>query len=985
MSSTRHSTDISDTSATADHPEHSGKTAMVIVESPTKAKTIGRFLGAGYQIEASVGHIRDLPENAKEVPEAYRDRAWARLGVNVDDRFEPLYVVPADKKTQVRKLKDLLKKADVLYLATDEDREGEAISWHLLEVLQPKIPVRRLVFHEITKSAIHEALAHPREIDTNLVRAQEVRRIVDRLCGYEVSPLLWRKIGPKLSAGRVQSVAVRLVVERERQRMRFTAANWWDLLGTFSTSLTATAISTGTNGNGGNGDGTFAAPLTAVGDRRLPTSRDFDPDTGRLKNERLLRLDAATATTLADRLRSGVCRVLQREEKPFSQHPAPPFTTSTLQQEANRKFGFTARQTMQIAQNLYENGYITYMRTDSTNLSSEAIGAARRLVESEYGREYLPDSPRVYRTKVKNAQEAHEAIRPSGSTFAHPGALRTKLLPDAMRLYDLIWKRAVASQMESARGRRATVTIGLGDEPATPGNEPGRFEVSGSRIEFPGFLRAYVEGSDDPMAELADRDTWLPPMEIGQQLRCVSLELKSHTTAPPNRYSEAALTRTLEEKGIGRPSTYASIIETILARQYVVKRAGALVPTWTAFAVLQLLESHLAALVDYDFTAKMEDELDDISRGELNHLDYLREFYFGDTADTTEAGGDTPHAATALGLKPLLAEKAGEISAREVNRIPIGTPPGATEPICVRVGRYGPYLEQGERHANFPESMTPDEMTLEKAVELLDRSEQTEQPLGICTETGRPIYVKVGRFGPYVQRDAAEEGEKPQYASLLKGMTPEMVTLDEAVALLALPKTLGTHPESGEPIVAASGRFGPYVKCGGETRSLTDEQSPLRITLDEAVALLAQPKESRRGGRTAGGATGTGKGREPLRSFETPSPVTGKPIRLMPGRFGPYVTDGVTNASLPRDSEPEHLTFEQAVTLLEQRAARDAANGKKPRRDVRKTATKKTATKKATTKKTATKKTAKKTSAKKATAKKTTVKKSTRKTATPKE
>ena len=926
----------------------SGVPALVIVESPTKAKTIRRYLGDEYQIEASIGHIRDLPENAKEIPEEYHGEPWSRLGVNVDHNFEPIYVIPPEKKKQVAKLKSLLKDAKVLCLATDEDREGEAISWHLLEVLQPKIPVYRLVFHEITKEAILRSLENPRSLDEDLVRAQEVRRIVDRLCGYEVSPLLWRKIRSGLSAGRVQSVAVRLIVERERQRMRFISATWWDLIGSFAKFSQNT-----TNEKDRE---SFEAPLVAVGDQKLPSSRDFDPDTGLLKRGNFLRLDEPTARSLVERLRSGVCRVLEREEKPFTQHPAPPFTTSTLQQEANRKFGFTARQTMQVAQSLYENGFITYMRTDSTNLSGEAISAARRLVGSEYGPEYLPASPQVYRTKVKNAQEAHEAIRPAGHSFAMPETLRGKLLPDAFRLYDLIWKRTVASQMENARGRRATVVVGLGPEPPKVGEDPGRFEVTGSRIEFPGFLRAYVEGSDDPMAELADRDTWLPPMEVGEELRCLALEPKSHTTMPPNRYSEAALTRTLEEKGIGRPSTYASIIETILARQYVVKRGGALVPTWTAFAVIQLLEGHLASLVDYDFTAKMEDELDDISRGELGSLDYLKEFYFGNGSGLPSTSQSHQ---TALGLKPLLEEKAGEIDVRDVNRILLGTPEGSTEPICVRVGRYGPYLEQGELRANIPESLSPDEMSLAKAMELFHQSQRTEEPLGICPETGRPIYVKVGRFGPYVQRDAANESEKPQCSSLLKGMTLESVTLDEAVELLKLPKTLGVHPESGEPVITANGRFGPYVKCGSETRSLGADQSPIRITLDEAIALLSQPKQPRRGTR---GSTAS-KGREPLKTFEA-SPVTNEPIRLMPGRFGPYVTDGTTNATLPRDTEPDQLTFEQAVTLLEQRAARDVERGKSPRKKTtKKAATKKTATKKSVVKKVATKKTATKKSA----------------------
>lgn len=943
-------------------------TPLVIVESPTKAKTLSRFLGKDFQIEASIGHIRDLPEGAKEIPAAYKGEPWARLGVKVDDHFEPIYVIPAAKKKQVKKLKDMLKEANELYLATDEDREGEAISWHLLEILKPKIPVKRLVFHEITKEAILDALEHPRDLDDDLVRAQEARRIVDRLYGYEVSPLLWRKIRPRLSAGRVQSVAVRLIVERERQRMRFIEAQWWDLLGKFAKQSEYS---------------TFTAPLVAVGERKLPTSRDFDPDTGLLKHPKLLRMNESDVLTLAEQLRQGNCRVLERDEKPYTLYPSPPFTTSTLQQEANRKFGFTARQTMQVAQNLYENGYITYMRTDSTNLSHEAISAARNLVQSEYGLEYLPNSPRIYRTKVKNAQEAHEAIRPSGNHFARPETLRMKLTPDAFRLYDLIWKRTVASQMENARGRRATVVVGLGE-----GERMGRFETSGSRIEFPGFLRAYVEGSDDPLGQIADRDTWLPPMEVGETLRCEGLDPKSHTTAPPNRFSEAALTKTLEDKGIGRPSTYASIIETILARQYVVKKNGALVPTWVAFAVLQLLEIHLPSLIDYDFTAKMEDELDEISRGERNYLDYLNGFYFGDDdtdgtnadhfqscsdsdsrsgsnapVDSAKTSVDSAKTHTAVGLKLQLETKVGEIDARDVNRILLGTPivdGVAVEPIYVRVGRYGPYLEQGELRANFPETMAPDELTLAKAVELLQQAQQVEEPLGICPDTGRAIYVKIGRFGPYVQREAEKEGDKPQYASLLKGMDPGQVTLEEAVELLRLPKTLGTHPESGDPVITSNGRFGPYVKCGTETRSLTAGLSPIRVTLEEALILLAQPKQSSRRGAVGG----TTKTREPIKTFEHPSPVTEKPVKLLSGRFGPYVTDGVTNASLPRDLEPKDLTFEQAISLLEQRAIRDAEKGPSKRRTTKKAVKKiakkvaKQAVKKATKK--AVKKTAKK-------------------------
>jgi len=851
-----------------------GGTSLVIVESPAKARTISKILGRGYTIEASIGHIRDLPQGAKEVPEPYKKEEWAYLGVDVNHDFEPIYVVPHEKSQQVRKLKSLVKGAKELYLATDEDREGEAISWHLCEVLKPKVPVRRLVFHEITEEAIRNALKTPREIDDNLVRAQEVRRIVDRLYGYDVSPLLWRKIRPRLSAGRVQSVAVRLIVERERQRMAFVQAVYWDLLGRFAQP----------------GGEPFQAELSSVGGRRIPTGRDFDPATGRLKDDAMLLLDQAEADRLLARLKTAECRVADIDDKPYTTRPYPPFTTSTLQQEANRKYGFTARHTMQVAQSLYETGHITYMRTDSTSLASVAVEAARSLVASQYGPEYLPASPRFYQTKVKNAQEAHEAIRPAGHPFDFPDALRGRLSPDEFKLYDLIWKRTIASQMTDARCRRVTIGVQLGD---------ARFEAGGKIIEFPGYLRAYVEGSDDPDAELADREAVLPKLSAGETLRCEELEPKSHATQPPNRYSEALLTRALEEMGIGRPSTYASIIDTILAREYVfkIKRGNVLVPTWPAFAVSQLLEAHLPDLVDYQFTAEMEDEFDAISRGEMNHVDYLRTFYFGN---------DHP------GLKQLLADKVEQIDARSVCRVSVGKPQGegsSAEEIFVRVGRFGPFLEQGERRASLPDKLPPDELTLDAALEMLDKAQQGDQPLGHCPETGKPIFIKVGRFGPYVQRGTADDDEKPQNASLLKGMEPEHVTLEVALQLLSLPRTLGDHPENGQPVVAQNGRYGPYVKCGDETRSLAEGLSPLDITLQQAVELLAQPKSRR----------GTAARKEPVQVFDA-SPVTGQPVRLLQGRYGPYVSDGQTNASLPRGTTLEEVTFEYALNLLKERA-----------------------------------------------------------------
>jgi len=898
-------------------------TSLVIVESPAKARTIGRFLGSGYTIAASIGHVRDLPQGAKEIPEQYKGEDWAHLGVNVEKDFEPVYVIPQEKAKQVRKLKSLLKEAKDLYLATDEDREGEAISWHLCQILRPKVPVHRLVFHEITEEAILEAISAPRQIDEHLVRAQEARRIIDRLYGYEVSPLLWRKVRPRLSAGRVQSVAVRLIVDRERQRMAFVAASYWDLLGKFAKV-----------------DGkSFQATLVSVGDRRLPASRDFDPATGRLKDPALLQLDRQQAEELVERVKQGDCRVRSVEDKPYTSRPYPPFTTSTLQQEANRKYGFTARHTMQVAQSLYETGHITYMRTDSTNLAAAAVQTARDLVHSQYGPEYLPDKPRLYATKVKNAQEAHEAIRPAGHPFDFPEAIRSALSADEFKLYDLIWKRTVASQMADARGRRLAIVVEAGD---------AFFQASGRTVEFPGYLRAYVEGSDDPEAELADRETLLPAVAVGERLTCVELEPKGHTTQPPTRYSEAALTRKLEEEGIGRPSTYASIIDTILARNYVFKRGSALVPTWVAFAVCRLMEVHLPELVDYQFTAGMEDDLDAISRGEMGHVDYLRAFYFGNDHD---------------GLKQILESKASEIDARHVSRIRVGKPEGngdAAAEVYVRVGRYGPFVEQGERRASIPERLAPDELTLQVALDLLEKAAQGEEPLGTCPETGEPVFLRTGRFGPYVQRGTTDGGKKPQNASLLKGMQPEDVDLEVALKLLSLPRELGEHPENGEKVLAHNGRFGPYVKWGNETRSLPDELSPLDVTLPQALELLAQPK---RRGRTA-------RRKEPIKVFDA-SPVTGDPVQLLDGRYGPYVTDGQTNASLPRGLTPDDMTFERALDLLAERAARGPT-----RRTTRKKAAKKSPAKKKAAKKAAKKKkTAKKKTAKRASKKKTAKKK----------
>ena len=877
--------------------------ALVIVESPAKARTIGKFLGDEYMLEASIGHVRDLPEGAKQIPAQYKGEDWAYLGVNVNDKFEPVYIIPPGKTEQVRKLKALVKDATRLYLATDEDREGEAISWHLRELLKPKIPVHRLVFHEITKEAILEALRTPRDIDDDLVRAQETRRILDRLYGYEVSPLLWRKVRPKLSAGRVQSVAVRLIVDRERERIAFVSATYWDLLGTFAAK----------------GNEQFQARLVSVEGQRIPSTKDFDPATGAIKERGLLLLNEQQSADLAARLRKADYRVASLDDKPYTSKPYPPFTTSTLQQEASRKLRFAARRTMQVAQSLYENGHITYMRTDSTNLASVAIEAARELVSSQYGSEYLPDSPRVYQTKVKNAQEAHEAIRPAGHPFTLPDELRSKLTDEEFKLYDLIWKRTIASQMTDARGRRITLMIEGGG---------AAFQIGGKTIDFPGYLRAYVEGADDPQAELADKETVLPAVQVGETLDLRELDPKSHTTQPPPRFTEATLTRTLEELGIGRPSTYAMILDTILAREYAMKRGTALVPTWTAFAVSNLLEGHLPDLVDYRFTAQMEDDLDAISRGEAGSTEYLHNFYYGDGRP---------------GLKAQLAHKVDEIDAREVSRIHLGKlgEGDQAEDVFVRVGRFGPFLECGELRASIADDVAPDEMTLEKAREMFERAKQGDEPLGICPTTNKPVFLKVGRFGPYVQRGTAEDDEKPQNASLLKGMAVTDVTLEVALRLLSLPRDLGQHPTLNEPIIAQNGRFGPYIKCGTETRSLPADLSPLDVTFEQAVELLAQPKAARRG---------FGAPKEPLKVLEE-SPVTKQKIQLLSGRYGPYVTDGETNASLPKDMSPADLTQQQALDLLAARAAMGPSKKKGARRGAKAAAPKAAAPKKAAVKK----------------------------------
>ena len=900
--------------------------SLVIVESPAKARTISKFLGKDYEVEASIGHIRDLPQGKKEIPEKYKSEEWAYLGVNVDEDFEPVYIVPADKKKHVSKLKQLLKEAKNLYLATDEDREGEAISWHLQEVLKPKVPVHRLVFHEITKQAIQKALDSTRQIDDNLVRAQETRRILDRLYGFDMSNLLWRRVGPGTSAGRVQSVAVRLIVQRERERIAFVDATYWDLEAVFETGKSEK----------------FAATLTAVEGRKIPSGKDFDSTNGQLKNKDLFHMSQAQADELRAKLATADFQVTKVEVKPFTERPRPPFTTSTLQQEANRKLGFTAQRTMSAAQRLYENGYITYMRTDSTTLSNEAVNAARTLVSSEYGDKFLHPDVRVYKGKVKNAQEAHEAVRPAGTTFRIPESIKSELDSDQFRLYDLIWKRTVACQMADARKQRMSVTIDGGS---------ATFQASGTSIEFEGFLRAYVEGSDDPEAELANREKILPQVQEADALKADQLDSKSHTTQPPARFTEATLTRTLEEKGIGRPSTYASIIGTITdeRRSYIDKKGSALVPTWRAFSVTRLMEEHFPKLVDYEFTAELEDFLDSISRSEVGPSEYLDKFYFGDNSEDKHN----------VGLKAKLKTKLDEIDPKETARFLLGEPEEGEhrEKVYVRVGKWGPYIEQGERKGSIPDGLAPDELDLQKAMEILEASSVEEEPIGVHPETGKPVYIKVGRFGPYIQLGAPDDEEK-RNQGLLKGMEVEDVSLEVACKLLELPRTLGVNPENNEPVMACDGRYGPYVKCEKENRSLPENLSPLDVTLEQAIELLKQPKT--RGKRAP---------KEPLRVFEEKSPVTENEVKILDGRFGPYVTDGETNASLRKGMEAKEMTFEAALDLLAERAAKGPT--KKKKKAKKKAATKKKAAKKSTKKKAAAKKTtAKKTTAKKAAAKK---------------
>ncbi|MFD5903637.1 type I DNA topoisomerase [Streptomyces microflavus] len=938
-----------------------GGRRLVIVESPAKAKTIKGYLGPGYVVEASVGHIRDLPNGAAEVPDEYTGEV-RRLGVDVENDFQPIYVVNADKKAQVRKLKQLLAESDELFLATDEDREGEAIAWHLQEVLRPKVPVHRMVFHEITKDAIRAAVANPRELNQRMVDAQETRRILDRLYGYEVSPVLWKKVMPKLSAGRVQSVATRLVVERERERIAFRSAEYWDLTGKFATGRTGDA----------SDPSTLTARLSAVDGRRIAQGRDFGPD-GQLKagSAQTLHLDEANARALAAALADTSFAVRSVESKPYRRSPYAPFRTTTLQQEASRKLGFGAKATMQVAQKLYENGFITYMRTDSTTLSDTAISAARAQVTQLYGANYLPEKPRTYAGKVKNAQEAHEAIRPSGDRFRTPA--ETGLTGDQFRLYELIWKRTVASQMKDATGNSVTVKIG---GRASDGRD-AEFSASGKTITFHGFMKAYVEGADDPNAELDDRERRLPQVAEGDALSAEEVTVDGHATKPPARYTEASLVKELEEREIGRPSTYASIIGTILDRGYVFKKGTALVPSFLSFAVVNLLEKHFGRLVDYDFTARMEDDLDRISRGEAQSVPWLKRFYFGaqpgdDTSDAgtaSDAGnGDGDHLG---GLKALVTDL-GAIDAREISSFPVGND------IKLRVGRYGPYIERGEKdaeghqRADVPEDLAPDELTVELAEELLAKP-SGDFELGADPVTGNQIIAKDGRYGPYVTEVLPEgtpktgkNAVKPRTASLFKSMSLDTVTLADALKLMSLPRVVGEDAE-GVEITAQNGRYGPYLKKGTDSRSLTSEDQLFDITLEEALAIYAQPKQR---GRAAA--------KPPLKELGT-DPVSGSPVVVKDGRFGAYVTDGETNATLRTDDSVEDITPERGYELLAEKRAKGPAK--------KKTA-KKAPAKKATAKKTAAKKTTatKTTAAKKTAAKKTTATKSTaaKKTATAK-
>lgn len=958
-----------------------GKT-LVIVESATKAKKIQPYLGDNYIVEASVGHIRDLPRGAADVPAKYKKESWARLGVNPEDDFAPLYVVSPDKKKKVADLKSKLKQCDQLYLATDPDREGEAIAWHLLEVLKPKVPVRRMVFNEITKSAILEAADNTRDLDYNLIDAQETRRILDRLYGYEVSPVLWKKVMPRLSAGRVQSVATRVIVERERERMAFIPADYWDLAATLDTGAADA-----------DNPATFDARLTAVNSKRVALGRDFD-DRGNVKSKDVIVITEPQAKALETALRGADMQVAGVEHKPYTRKPYAPFMTSTLQQEAGRRLHFTSERTMRIAQRLYENGHITYMRTDSTSLSKQGLSAARNSATSIYGAEYVSDSPRVYDRKVKNSQEAHEAIRPAGESFATPGQLSGQLDAEEFKLYDLIWKRTVASQMADAKGTSMKVTV-AGNATTDNGSYDVEFSATGRTITFPGFLKAY--GADDAKGDKKG-ETRLPHLEEGRALTAKEVSAEGHSTNPPARYTEASLVKKMEDLGIGRPSTYASIIKTIQDRGYVVSRGNALVPSWVAFAVVGLLEENFTELVDYDFTSSMEDELDQIATGIEDGTAWLNGFYFGNAeANEQKAASIARHG----GLKSLIDVNLEAIDARKVNSLLLYTDTEGRD-VFVRVGRYGPYIERAVgtnddgsieyQRANLSETVTPDGLN-EELAEKLFATPQGGRELGENPENGRMIVAKEGRFGPYVteivrederekaegeaeevvakeraeeDKQRAEEGKraknwetktaakqkekrvkeyienklKPGTASLFSSMEPSTVTLEEALKLLSLPREVGE--DDGVMITAQNGRYGPYLKKGNDSRSLAKEEQIFTVTLDEARRIYAEPK---RRGRAAA--------QPPIKQLGD-NDVSGKPMTVKDGRFGPYVTDGTTNASLRRGDDPEQLTDARANELLSERRAKEASGEtkKKSTKKSSKKTTKKKATKKATKKST---------------------------------
>ncbi|WP_454924300.1 type I DNA topoisomerase [Actinomyces oris] len=968
-------------------------TKLVIVESPNKVRSIAGYLGPEFDVEASVGHIRDLPQPS-ELPATMKKGPYGKFAVDVEDDFTPYYVVNPDKKKTVAQLKKALKEADELYLATDDDREGEAIAWHLQQVLKPKVPVRRMVFTEITREAVTRALDNTRELDIHLVDAQETRRILDRLVGYEVSPVLWRKVRAGLSAGRVQSVATRLVVERERERMAFRSASYWGVEATFSTVLSAVDVTA-------RQEASFTARLVTLDGRRVATGRDFNDD-GQLRPAALkasaVHLHQVGATAVAEAIGRGEPRVVGVEDKPYKRRPAAPFTTSTLQQEASRKLRMNPRETMRVAQGLYENGFITYMRTDSTVLSGQAVAAARSQVAELYGAEYVPERPRVYASKSKGAQEAHEAIRPAGDHFRTPAQVSGELSGAQFRLYELIWKRTVASQMADAVGSTATVTV---EVPLTPVAGESRdsgptfstagLTASGTVITFRGFLAAYEEGrdaeryQDDAGAAAKDsKDVRLPAMIAGQELAALDAEASGHETTPPPRYTEASLVKALEEREIGRPSTYAATMSTISDRGYVDHRGQALVPTWLAFAVTRLLEENFAELVDYDFTASMERDLDRIAAGEEDRVAWLRRFYNGQGGSGAleapqAASGELEAAAAALraqGLKGLV-DNLGEIDARAVNSIEIG------EGITLRVGRYGPYLEDAEgKRANVPADLAPDELTVDKARELFTRAADDGRELGVDPVSGHVIIAKDGRYGPYVTEVLPEPEEtaeaeatktaktaksakakktakaakpKPRTASLLRSMDLSTVTLEQALDLLSLPRVVGQDPESGEDITAQNGRYGPYLKKGTDSRSLETEEQIFTVTLEQALEIFAQPKRRR----------GQAAARGPLRELGQ-DPATDKPVVIKDGRFGPYITDGQTNVTVPRSEDPATISAERAFELLADKRAKGPAK----KRTTKKTTAKKATTKKTTTKKAAAKKTTAKTTSSKAAASK---------------